>query len=253
MRAGAKPPFQKVAQFARRLQPEIGCSRARLIPNENAQSVSPVTSVIFDGAEGSFIGEVIAQKSSGNPLAMQVRASGLSENRHDSFTFVAAGAQFESSLEFEQAKAVHLRKRFEENARLLLDHSGASRRSTAPVHDDGVRFFFDQAAAQGAGCVALELRSQHIELGAGSRRDLFELAAAVRMQPLGAVQTPDLRRGFHSEQWKDFSGRPARDDDDARTALGLDLIQEGAHAGPGKSLESVDTEWRKRPVIVQQQ
>src|ERR1700684_148079 len=117
MRAGPKPPFQKVTQFAWRLQPEIGCGGARLISNENAHPLAPVTSVIFDGAEGSFIGEVIAQEGSGNRLAMRVGASVLFENRRNGCAFVAAGAQFESSLEFEQAESVHLRKRLEENTR----------------------------------------------------------------------------------------------------------------------------------------
>src|SRR5580704_9587793 len=81
------------------------------------------------------------------------RCGGFFENGSDSFAFVAACAQFEASLEFEQAKAVHLRKRLKKNARLLHDHSGASRRSTAPVHDDGIRFFLNQSAAQAGRCV----------------------------------------------------------------------------------------------------
>jgi hypothetical protein len=60
MRAGAKPPFQKITQLPRRLQPEISCGGTRLIPDEDADSVSPVALAIFDGAEGSFIRQVIA-------------------------------------------------------------------------------------------------------------------------------------------------------------------------------------------------
>ena len=253
MRAGAKPLFQEVSQFAWRLQPEIGCGRARLIPHEDAESVSPVTPIILDSAEGSFIGQVIAEKCSEMRLAMRPGGSGFFENGRDSFAFVAARAQFEASLEFEQAKAVHLRKRLEKNARLLLDQSGASRRSTAPVHDDGVRFFFDQSATQAARFVTSKLFREFVEFAADFRRDLLKLAAAIRVQAFCAVQTPDLRCGFDSEQRKDFSGRPPRDDDDARTALILDLIQEVAHPGPGKSLKAIDAEWRKRSVIVQQQ
>ena len=83
MRAGAKPPFQEVSQFAWRLQPEIGGGGPWLISNENAQSVPPVTSVILDGAEGRFVGQVIAENKQQVRGAMRVEmrvwASGLFE------------------------------------------------------------------------------------------------------------------------------------------------------------------------------
>src|ERR1700685_3259368 len=131
MRAGAKPPFQEVSQFAWGLQPDIGGGGARLISHENPQPVAPVTYVIFDGAEGSFVGQVIAKKCGwmhgGTRVAMRVGERCFFENGGGGCAFVAACAQFEASLEFEQAKAIRLCQWLEENTRLLLNYSGASR------------------------------------------------------------------------------------------------------------------------------
>ena len=72
MRAGAKPSFQKVAQFAWRLQPYIGGGWARLTSDEDAEPVASVIPVILDCAEGSFVGQVIAQKCSRTRSVMRL-------------------------------------------------------------------------------------------------------------------------------------------------------------------------------------
>src|ERR1700722_18664411 len=116
MRAGAKPSFQKVTQFALRLQPQISCCGAWLISDEDAQPVAPVILGILGCAECSFVGQVIAQKCSGMRLETGSGGGDFFENGAYIFAFIAARAQFEAGLELEQAKALYLRKRLEKNA-----------------------------------------------------------------------------------------------------------------------------------------
>ena len=146
----------------------------------------------------------------------------------DSSAFVAACAQLKASFKFKQAEAVHPAGGFKERACLLLDGFGARRRDTAPMHDDRVGLFFNQAA----GCFALELRTQCIELGADRGRQRLQLATAVRMQPFGAMETPDLGRGLDPQQRQNLLSGAAGDDDHARPALALDLIQESRARRP---------------------
>ncbi len=117
------------------------------------------------------------------------------------------------------------------------------------MHHQRVRLFFNEPA----GCIAFELRTERIKLGADGGRERLKLAAAIGMNPFGAMETPDFGARLDLQERRDLFGRAASDDDHARSALVLDLIQQFADAPPRLRPETINAERRQRAVIIEQQ
>ena len=181
-----------------------------------------------------------------------VAVRSLFENGRDRSAFVAARAQLEAGFEFKQTEAVHsgpaARRARECRFSMILARAGETPRQCMTIalgfSSISRRLRLTRAAAVRATASSLARTSG--ESGSSSRRPSgCRRSAPCRPQTSGAGSTPQQR--------EDFRRGAASDDDHARSALVLDLIQEVAHAGPGLRLEAIDAEWRQRAVIVQQQ
>jgi len=234
------PASEKRLKLAWRPEPELCHSLAAPLPNQRAQ---PVWADCVHCLKGSLVGEIVAQKGH-----WPVPAS-LGENRIDRTAFVAARAQFYASLEVEQGKALHPGQWLEELAGPLLDLLRLAPRNSTPVHDYPIGFVFEESAQ----AVALEELTQLLKPGLGCRRRLFELPPAIRIEPLGPVEPPDLKRQIKAKHGLNLGCGTAGNYSDTGLALPLNLGKQLSHSGPRPGLESVHTEGRQRPIVIEQQ
>ncbi len=108
--------------------------------------------------------------------------------------------------------SAHLRQRLKQRARSSLDGCGLCARHATPVHRYRIQLLFNQPA-QG---VVAKLRTQRIEYGASLGWHDLQVAPAVGVQPLRAMQSPDLRCGIYVEERSNLSGWASGDDHHAR-------------------------------------
>ncbi len=239
MCAGAKPHLQELPQIAGRPQPHVGCGGAVLSAHKHSEAVA------FDSAKSRFVGQVVAEISGRARLAVAV----LIKDGGNGCALVTARAQFEARLEFEQVQAVFFGCRLKQGARLFRDCSGTRRRHATPMHHEGVRLFFNQAA----GCFTPELSAQRIELAANRMGKLLPLVSPIRMHALSAMETPDLGSGYDAQKRQNLLRRPPGDNHEAGFSLALDLSEQVANPRPRLGFVAVDTERRQRSVVVKQQ
>ena len=205
------------------------------------EDADAVVGMGVDGAEGGFVGDVVAEEGYWGIWV------GLREDSGYGAAFVRAGAEFYAGFEFEEGEAVVAGEWREDGERFFADLGGFWCRGSAPVHDGGVGFVFKEAAE----AVLVELGAELSEILERGFRELGEFSAAIGKEVFRAVEAPDFEM-LQAEERGDFTGGAAGDEDDARTSL-LDLREDFADTGPGVGLEAVFAEGREGAVVVEEE
>lgn len=113
--AGDLPGFQEAFQLCRGAEPEVGCGFSFFVADEDADSVFGMG---VDGAEGGFVGDVVAEEGCWGIWV------GLREDSGYGAAFVRAGAEFYAGFEFEEGEAVVAGEWREDGERFFADLGG---------------------------------------------------------------------------------------------------------------------------------
>ena len=239
-----QPPLEEVLELGWRTQPELGCSLAALPPDQHCQS--EFAKFLHD-TKCRFVAKVVAEK--GNRNCDVFTNACLGQNGFDSLPFVRSRAQLEAGLKLQKREPAGTRQRLKMLPRPLFNLSSSLAGSSTPMNQDAVGLVF-KYPTEG---VEPQAVAQPIEPALYLRRALLQFPAAVGMEPLGAVQAPNLEWRVKAEQRDNLAGTAAGDDRHSGAALMLDGFEEFPHAGPGPGLKAIEAEWGQGTVVVEQQ